>query len=55
MPLHIIEEAIGRLGGVEPVAVIVEDIVQGEKGSLTPHPKALKISLLIGCSHVLRS
>lgn len=55
MPLHITDEAIGRLRGVEPVAVIMEDIVQGEEGLLAPHPKILKIPLLIGSSRVLRS
>lgn len=34
MSLHIIEEAIGRLRGVESVAVIMGDVVQGGKG---PH------------------
>lgn len=42
--MHITDEAIGRLGGVEPVAVIMEDIVQGEEGA--PHPKTLKYPCL---------
>lgn len=46
--MYIIDEEVGRLWGVDPIAVITEDTVQGGKDRMARHPKTQKYPCLQG-------